>query len=258
MKILVPIKRVPDPYGRVRLTTDGTLDTSDIKWVINPFDEIALEEAVRVRERGTASSVEIVAVTVGPAIWEEQLRTALAMGADRAIHILDEEPSDPTIVSAALASVCRTELPDMVVMGKQAIDDDASQTGPRLAALLGWPQACFASKIELQPGSDAETAASTATVTREIDSGRETLQVRLPAVITADLRLNEPRYVALPAIIRARSKPIQRVDIDSLGPRPASRIHIVKLESPPPRKAGRRVQNVHDLVIALRDEAGVV
>jgi len=250
MKILVPIKRVPDPYGRIRLTADGRLDESDIKWVVNPFDEIALEEAVRIRERGVP--VEIVAVTIGPPVWEEQLRTSLAMGADRGIHVVDEEPSDPSIVSALLASIVRTEAPDLVLMGKQAIDDDASQTGQMLAAHVDWPQVSFASKIEISSSGDS------ATVTREIDAGRETLQVSLPAVITADLRLNEPRYIALPAIIKARSKPIQRVGAEELGARPTTRVRILKMDTPPPRKAGRRVAGVQELVTALREEAGVI
>ena len=250
MKILVPIKRVPDPYGRIRLTADGKLDDSDIKWVINPFDEIAIEEAVRIRESGP--SVEIVSVTVGPPIWEEQLRTSLAMGADRGIHVIDEQESDPSIVSRLLAHVVRRENPDVVLMGKQAIDDDASQTGQMLAALLDLPQVCFASKIEISPGGDG------ATVTREVDSGRETLRVTFPAVITADLRLNEPRYVALPAIIKARSKPIQRIDSSEFGPRQVPRIRVLKLDTPPARKAGRRVGSVRELITALREEAGVI
>ena len=248
MKILVPIKRVPDPYGRVRLTSDGRIDTSDIKWVINPFDEIAIEEAVRIREGG--ADVEIVAVIVGGPECEEQMRTALAMGADRGIHILDEDPLDPGAIAHLLAAVCREESPDFVLMGKQAIDDDYSQTGQMLAAKLGWPQATFASKIELSNGS--------ARVTREVDAGRETLEMPLPAVITTDLRLNEPRYVALPAIIKARSKPIRKVESSELGGRPPARVSVVKLETPPVRKAGRKVASVDELLAALRDEARVL
>ena len=250
MKILVPIKRVPDPYGKVRLTSGGQIDESDLKWVINPFDEIALEEAVRLRERGVP--VEIVTVAIGAPVHEEQLRASLAMGADRALLILDEAPTDPDVISHLLAAVCRRETPDLVLMGKQAIDDDFSQTGQRLAALLGWPQATFASQIEL--ASDAGSAR----VTREVDSGRETLQVALPAVITADLRLNEPRYVALPAIIKARSKPLQRLDVSELGSRPQARVIVHSLEAPQPRKPGRRVNSVQELIAALRDEARVI
>lgn len=250
MKILVPVKRVPDPYGRVRLTPDGHIDESDLKWVINPFDEIALEEAVRLRERGT--DVEIVAVTVGGAVCEEQLRTALAMGADRALLVQYEAPTDPGVVSHLLAAVFRRENADLVLMGKQAIDDDYNQTGQRLAALLGLPQATFASAIALSPDG------TRARVTREVDAGRETLEVTLPAVLTTDLRLNEPRYVALPAIIRARSKPLQRLDAAELGDRPEAAVTVLRLEAPPSRKAGRRVSSVDELLAALRDEAKVI
>lgn len=250
MKILVPVKRVPDPYGRVRLTPEGQIDDGDIKWVINPFDEIALEEAVRIRESGV--NVEIVAVSIGGAEVEDQLRNALAMGADRAIRIEDDGALDPGVVSHLLATLCRRETPDLVLMGKQAIDDDFNQTGQRLAALLDLPQATFASQITL-----AADGAS-ARVVREVDAGRETLEVRLPAVVTTDLRLNEPRYVALPAIIKARSKPLDRIPASELGTRPPARIAVKKLETPPPRKAGRKVNSVDELVSALRDEAKVI
>jgi electron transfer flavoprotein beta subunit len=250
LKILVPVKRVPDPYGRVRLTREGQIDESDLKWVINPFDEIALEEAVRLRESG--ADVEIVAVTIGEAVCEEQLRTALAMGADRALLVLDDGPTDPGVVSHLLVAVFQREKPDLVLMGKQAIDDDFNQTGQRLAALLKLPQATFASKVELAPDG------SRARVTREVDAGREILDVTLPAVITTDLRLNEPRYVALPAIIKARSKPLERLESAELGSRPAARVTTLQLETPPPRKAGRRVGSVDELIAALRDEARVI
>ena len=250
MKILVPIKRVPDPYGKVRLTSDGQIDESDLKWVINPFDEIALEEAVRMRER--TANVEIVAVCVGPPVWEEQLRTALAMGADRALLILDEGPTDPGVIGHLLAGFCRQENPDLVLMGKQAIDDDFNQTGQRLAALLGWPQATFASQVELAPDGGK------ARVTREVDNGRETLEVTLPAVITTDLRLNEPRYVALPAIIKARNKPLLRMESSELGPRPQAQVLVHSLEAPQARKAGRKVGSVDELITALREEARVL
>lgn len=250
MKILVPIKRVPDPYGRVRLTSDGMIDDSDIKWVINPFDEIALEEAVRLREQGL--EVEIIAVCIGEAVCQEQLRTALAMGADRGIFIEFNSPSDPGIISFLLAAVFKNINPGMVLMGKQGIDDDYSQTGQRLAAILKLPQATFASKIEIVQGGSA------ARVTREVDAGRETLEVGLPAVITTDLRLNEPRYVALPAIIKARSKPIIRIDASEFGPVPSLQISVIKREVPPPRKCGRTVSSVDELIHALRDEAKVI
>lgn len=248
MKILIPIKRVPDPYGRIRLTGDGRIDESDIKWVVNPFDEIAIEEAVRIREGG--QDVEIVAVTVGGPECEEQLRTALAMGADRAILVLTDGQLEPSSVSALLAGVFKRENPDFVLMGKQAIDDDYNQTGQMLAARLGIPQATFASKIELAGGK--------ATVEREVDAGRETLEVTLPAVITTDLRLNEPRYVALPAIIRARNKPIDRVEASELGTAPTPRIKTIKLEAPASRKAGRKVGSVDELITALKEEARVI
>ena len=251
MKILVPIKRVPDPYGRARLTPDGQMDTASLSWVINPFDEIALEEAVRLREAG--NPVEIVAVSIGGSVCEDQLRAALAGGADRALMVLDDsletEPSDPKVISHLLAAVCRRETPDLVLMGKQAIDDDFSQTGQRLAALLNWPQATFASAVTL--------SGSTVRVVREVDAGREILELTLPAVITTDLRLNQPRYIALPAIIKARSKPLQRLEVGELGPRPASRLKIVALTMPPPRKAGRKVGSVDELIAALREEGKV-
>lgn len=250
MKILVPVKRVPDPYGRVRLAPDGRVDESEIRWVINPFDEIALEEAVRLRERGL--DAEIVAASVGGPECEDQLRAALAMGADRAILVLDTGPSDPGVVSHILANLYRREQPDLVLMGKQAIDDDYSQVGQRLAGLLGLPQATFASRVEVS----ADRAR--ATVTREVDAGRETITVSLPAVITTDLRLNEPRYVALPAIVRARSKPLERIESASLGLRPAARLAVVALEAPPARKPGRKVGSVDELLAALRDEARVI
>lgn len=250
MKILIPIKRVPDPYGKVRLTSDGHIDHSDIKWVINPFDEIALEEAVRIRESGT--DAEIVTVTVGTSVCEEQLRTSLAMGADRAILVEDDGEMDPSVVSTLLASIIHRETPDLILMGKQAIDDDYNQTGQMLAARLGWPLAAFASEIKLAAdGSSAE-------VVREVDAGRETVRLNLPAVITVDLRLNEPRYVALPAIIRARNKPIDRIASIELGIRPTSKMKLLRLSSPPIRKAGRKVANVDELISALRDEARVL
>jgi electron transfer flavoprotein beta subunit len=250
MKILVPIKRVPDPYGKVRLAADGHIDESDTKWVINPFDEIAIEEAVRLREAG--ADVEIVAVSVGEPAVSEQLRTALAMGADRALHVLDEQPTDPGVIGALLAAIYEQEKPDLVLMGKQAIDDDFNQTGQRLAALLGLPQATFASKIELLDNG------SRARVSREVDAGTEIVEIALPAVITTDLRLNEPRYVALPAVIKARNKPLKSIDVSELGDRPAARISIVKREAPAARQAGRKVASVEELFVALRDEARVI
>lgn len=250
MKILVPIKRVPDPYGRVRLTPEGHLDETDIKWVINPFDEIALEEAIRLREAG--NNIEILVVAVGSTACEEQLRTALAMGADRALLIQQEAPADPGRISHYLAAIVRQEQPRIILMGKQAIDDDCNQTGQRLAALLQIPQATFASRIELTPDGTC------ARVTREVDAGRETIEVTLPAVITADLRLNEPRYVALPAIIKARSKPLLHIDAAQLQVPPTACVTTLRMETPPPRRAGRRVGSVDELITALREEARVI
>ena len=250
MKILVLVKRVPDPYGRIRLTEAGVIDDSEIKWVINPFDEIALEEAVRLRESGL--DCEIVAVALGAPEWTDQLRAALAMGADRAIHAIWNGPDDSRSVSRQLAEICRQEAPDLILAGKQAIDDDANQVGQRVAALLGLPQATCASSICISPDG------SSARVVREVDAGRETLDVTLPAVITTDLRLNEPRYVALPAIIKARSRPLQTLDTDAGGAPPSPGVRVVKREPPAARKAGRKVGSVDELVVALREEARVV
>lgn len=250
MKILVPVKRVPDPYGRVSLNSQGEIDESDLKWVVNPFDEIALEEAVRIRESGV--DVEIVAVSVGAADTEPILRTALAMGADRALLLQDDEPSDPRWIVLLLHAAAVREEPDLILMGKQAIDDDNSQVGPRLAARLGFPQATFASKIVFT--ADGRRAR----VTREVDTGQETLDLVLPAVITTDLRLNEPRYVALPAILKARSKPLERIASAELDVRPPVQLRIVSRSSPPERKSGRKVGSVAELVAALHNEAKVI
>jgi electron transfer flavoprotein beta subunit len=250
MKILVPIKRVPDPYGRISLTASGELDSNELKWVVNPFDEIALEEAVRMRERG--AQVEIVAVTIGAGDHEPILRTALAMGADRAILVVEEDVSDPGVVTFFLNAIVEQEQPDMILMGKQAIDDDNSQIGPRLAGRLGLPQATFASSVVLS--SDGHRAR----IVREVDAGQENLDVSLPAVISTDLRLNEPRYVALPAIIKARTKPLQRIPGSQFGAKPPVQLRTVKRELPPSRKPGRRVESVNELVEALRNEAKVL
>jgi electron transfer flavoprotein beta subunit len=251
MKLIVPVKRVPDPYGRIRLDVTGALDLDDVKWVINPFDEIALEEAVRLRERG--GEVEVIAVSVGTAECELILRTALAMGADRAVLVeCGDNDSDPGTVAWVLHAIVQREQPNLVLMGKQAIDDDSGQVGQRLAARWGVPQATFASKIEIA------TDGKSATVTREVDTGREVLRVTLPAVVTVDLRLNEPRYVALPAILRARSKPLQRLPASVLGAVPAQRLVIAHLAPTPARKPGRKLGSVAELVMALRDEAKVI
>jgi electron transfer flavoprotein beta subunit len=246
MKILVPIKRVVDPYAKVRPTADGTgLDTTGLKFEINPFDEIAVEEAVRLRER--LGDVEIVVISIGPEECEEQLRKALAMGADRAILVESSLAYDPPAIAAELAEQVRKFLsPDLILMGKQATDDDANQVGQMLAALLDYPQATFAAKLEISRES--------ARVTRETDTGEETVEVSLPAVVTVDLRLNEPRYIALPGIIKARSKPLER-RAPILEPKP--RIRIVKYETPPARSSGLRVGSVDELFAALKSKGAI-
>ena len=249
MKVLVSVKRVVDFNVKVRVRADGTgVETANVKMSMNPFDEIAVEEAVRLREAGVAT--EIVVVSAGPQACQETLRTALAIGADRAILVETNEELQPLAVAKLLKALCQKENPQLVILGKQAIDDDSNQTGQMLAALLGWPQATFASKLNLEGDK--------ASVTREVDGGLETISIKLPAVVTTDLRLNEPRYVTLPAIIKARAKPLERLDVSELGPRPAARITVLKLETPPPRKAGRRVGSVDELITALRDEAKVL
>lgn len=250
MKILVPIKRVPDPYVRIRLTPEGRLDVSTLKWVASPVDEVALEEAVRIRERGAI--VEIVAVSVGSVACEETLRAALARGADRALLILDDGPTDPGVVAHLLAAVARREQPDLILLGREAPDDNCGETGPRLAALLAVPQVTFATQLTLTAdGAEAR-------VTRETDSERETLTVSLPAVITVNLHLNQPRLLPLPAIIKARAKPLEHIPAQELGPRPAARVTVVNLEPPPPRARGRMVADVDALITALREEARVI
>lgn len=253
MTILVPIKRVPDPYEKIRVRSEGTLDLDDLKWVINPFDEIALEEAVRQREGG--ADVQIITVSIGGPECVEQLRTSLAMGADRAILVETETAPEPLQVAWLLKQVAHREKVSLILMGKQAIDGDYGTTGPMLAAQLAWHLATFASQITLE-------GESAAVVVREVDAGRETVRVALPAVVTADLRLNEPRYVALPAIIKARSKPLERTTPEevcgSLFYSDEPLIEIVKLLAPPARKAGRKVGSVDELIMALREEAKVL
>lgn len=249
MKFLVPIKRVPDPYAKVRVRPDGSgIEDSGLKYEVNPFDEIAIEEAVRAKDAGTAT--DIVVVSIGTAEVHEQLRKALAIGADRAIHVEHSGAMDPLDVARTLKAVYEREHPDVVIMGKQAIDDDFNQTGQMLAGLLGIPQATFASKIEWLGGE--------ARVSREVDAGIETLLVKLPAVITTDLRLNEPRYVPLPGIIRARTKPLETIPLSDLGVSPQPAIRVLSMSPPPARPAGRKVANVDDLLTALREEAKVI
>ncbi|HZH98414.1 MAG TPA: electron transfer flavoprotein subunit beta/FixA family protein [Fimbriimonadaceae bacterium] len=242
MTILVPVKRVVDPYAKVKALPDGSgLDTAGVKFEINPFDEIALEEAVRIKEKDPG--VTVIAISIGGAECEEQLRKALAIGADKAILIESGETYDSPSVAKELETAVREINPDVVLMGKQATDDDCNQAGQMLAARLDWPQATFASKIEL--------ASSSVKVTRETDTGEETLELTTPCLITTDLRLNEPRYVALPGIIKARSKPLEKRPA-STSPQPKTRR--VKLEAAPTRTAGRKVGSVDELVAALKEK----
>ena len=249
MKILVPVKRVVDYNVRVRVKADGSgVDLANVKMSMNPFDEIAVEEAVRLKEAGTAE--EIVAVSIGPKAAEQTIRTALAMGADRGILVQTDQRTEPLAVARILTALVEKEQPQLVIMGKQAIDDDCNQTGQMLAALLGWPQGTFASKLVIK-GEHAE-------VTREIDGGLETLRLKLPAVITTDLRLNEPRYASLPNIMKAKRKPLEVTDPDALGVDITPQLEILKVEEPPQRKAGVRVKSVAELVDRLKNEAGVI
>ncbi|WP_295881612.1 electron transfer flavoprotein subunit beta/FixA family protein [uncultured Bartonella sp.] len=249
MKILVAVKRVIDYNVKPLVKSDGTgVELANVKMSMNPFDEIALEQAVREKEAGHAS--EVVAVSVGPQAAQDTLRTALAVGADRAILVQTDEEVEPLTVAKILKAVVGNEKPDMVFLGKQAIDDDSNQTGQMLAALLGWGQATFASKIELKDGE--------AVVTREVDGGLQIVAVKLPAVLTADLRLNEPRYASLPNIMRARKKPIEQKTLAELGVTNKQRLKILKVEEPQTRKAGVKVKNVAELVEKLKQDAGVL
>lgn len=242
MRILVPIKRVVDPYAKVKPLPDGSaIDVAGIKFDVNPFDEIAMEEAVRLKEQD--DSIEIVAVSIGTTDSEEQLRKALAMGADRAILVETTSPLDSLGIASELAEVAKEVQPNLILMGKQATDDDCNQAGQMLAAKLGWPQATFASHVW--------ASHDTVRVTRETDTGEEVLELTLPAVVTADLRLNEPRYIALPGIIKARSKPLDRA-VAKLNLPPKTRT--VKLESPPTRAAGHKVGSVDELIAELRSK----
>jgi electron transfer flavoprotein beta subunit len=249
MKVLVPVKRVLDYNVKVRVKADGTgVDLSNVKMSMNPFDEIATEEAVRLKEAGTVT--EVIAVSIGVAQAQDTLRTALAMGADRALLIQSDKDLEPLAVAKLLKAVVDEEQPSLVILGKQAIDGDNNAVGQMLAALLDWPQATFASKVEL--------AADKATVTREIDGGLQTLEVSLPAVITVDLRLNEPRYASLPNIMKARKKPLDVKEAASYGVDIAPRLQVLKVAEPPKRKGGIKVENAADLVIRLKNEAGVL
>ncbi|HEY6419775.1 MAG TPA: electron transfer flavoprotein subunit beta/FixA family protein [Candidatus Binataceae bacterium] len=249
MKILVPIKRVPDPATTIRVLPDGTgIATDNVKWVINPFDEIAIEEALRIKEKQSPS--EIVLVTIGQTAWQEQLRTGLAMGVDRAILVKTDTALDTLALARILAKIAGDEKPELILLGKQAIDDDSNQVGQMLAELLGWPQATFASKIEF--------AGTKCTVVREVDGGLETIAFNLPGVITTDLRLNEPRYASLPGIMKARKKELKEIAADSLGIDLAPKLKLKNLAAPPKRQAGRKVASVQELVEVLHREAKVI
>jgi electron transfer flavoprotein beta subunit len=247
-RIIVGIKRVVDANVRIRVNPDGTgVMTDGVKMAINPFDEIALEEALRIKERGAAD--EVLVVSIGVADAQQQLRTALAMGADRAILVRSDTAVEPLVAAQAFLKLIAREEPFLVILGKQAIDDDNSQTGPMLAALWNRPQATFASKIEL--------SATTATVTREVDAGLETIEVDLPAVITTDLRLNEPRYIKVPDIIKAKKKPLDTLTLAELGVEPRAQVKVVRFEAPSQRQKGVLVKDAAELVGALR-KRGVI
>jgi len=252
VKVLVPVKRVIDYNVKVRVKADGSgVELAGVKMALNPFDEIAVEEAVRLKEAGIAT--EVVVVSCGAAVCQEQLRTALALGADRAILVeaqVNEGELQPLAVAKLLKAVCDKEQPALVILGKQAIDDDANQTGQMLAALLGWPQATFASKVVIADGK--------ATVTREIDGGLETLAMQLPAIVTVDLRLNEPRYATLPNIMKAKKKPLVTLKPADLGVDIAPRLATLKVAEPPKRLAGVKVADVAELVAKLKNEAKVI
>jgi len=249
MKVLVPVKRVVDYNVKVRVKADGTgVETANVKMSMNPFDEIAVEEAVRLKEAGAAT--EIIAISVGSAQCQETLRTALAIGADRAILVETTVEAQPLAVAKILKAIVAKEQPGLVIMGKQAIDDDSNQTGQMLAALLNWSQATFASKVKV--GGNALE------VTREVDGGLETISVNLPAVVTTDLRLNEPRYVTLPNIMKAKKKPFETLTPDALDVDVAPRLKTLKVQEPPKRSAGQMVKSVAELVQKLKNEAKVI
>jgi electron transfer flavoprotein beta subunit len=249
MKVLVPVKRVVDFNVKVRVKPDGSgVDLANVKMSMNPFDEIAVEEALRLKEKGQAS--EVVCVSIGPAQAAETIRTGLAMGADRGIHVKVEGTIEPLAVAKILKAVVDEEKPGLVILGKQAIDDDCNQTGQMLAALLGWPQGTFASKILIEGDS--------VSVTREIDGGLQTVKLKMPAVVTTDLRLNEPRYASLPNIMKAKKKPIGEKTPADLGIDPTPRLKVLKTAEPPGRKAGVKVKSVPELIDKLKNEAGVL
>jgi electron transfer flavoprotein beta subunit len=248
MKILVTVKRVVDYNVKIRVKSDGSgVELANVKMSMNPFDEISVEEALRLKEAGKAS--EVVVVSVGPAKAEETLRTALAMGADRAILVETDQEVEPLAVAKIVKGVAEAEQPGLVIVGKQAIDDDSNQTGQMLSALLNWPQATFASKVEIKDGS--------ADITREVDGGLQTINVKLPAVVTSDLRLNEPRYASLPNIMKAKKKPLDKKSPADFGVDIAPRLKVLKTEEPEGRKAGVKVKSVAELVSSLKS-AGIL
>lgn len=249
MKILVPVKRVIDYNVKIRVKSDNSgVETTNVKMGLNPFDEIAIEEAVRLKEKGIAT--EVIAVTIGSAICQDILRTAMAIGADRAIHVVHDGETQPLGVAKTIKAIADQEKPELIILGKQAIDGDNNQVGQMLGALLGWGQATFASKVEVANGA--------ATVTREVDGGLETLKLKLPAVITTDLRLNEPRYATLPNIMKAKKKPIETFDAAAKGIDLTPRIKILRVDEPSGRKAGIKVPDVATLVDKLKNEAKVI
>ena len=249
MKVLVAVKRVIDYNVKVRVKGDNTgVELANVKMSMNPFDEIAVEEAVRLQEAGTVD--EVIAVSMGEAKCTETIRTALAMGAERGIHVKTDAELQPLAVAKLLKALVEKENPELVILGKQAIDDDCSQTGQMLSALLGWSQGTFASKVEIADGK--------ANVTREVDGGLETLALTLPAVVTTDLRLNEPRYASLPNIMKAKKKQIDEYTPEDLGVDAAPRLKTLRVDEPPPRKGGGKVADVAELVEKLKNEAGVI
>ncbi|WP_127601226.1 electron transfer flavoprotein subunit beta/FixA family protein [Nitratireductor alexandrii] len=249
MKVLVPVKRVIDANVKPRVKADGSgVELSNVKMSMNPFDEISVEEAIRLKEAGTVS--EIVAISVGPQQAQETIRTALAMGADRGILVKTDAVMEPLAVAKVLKGIVEAEKPELVILGKQAIDDDSNQTGQMLAALLGWSQGTFASKVEIADGK--------ATVTREVDGGLQTVELSLPAIVTTDLRLNQPRYASLPNIMKAKKKPLEEKTPDDYGVDAAPRLKVLKTEEPEGRKAGVKVKDVAELVEKLKNEAGVL
>ena len=250
MKVLVPVKRVVDYNVKVRVKSDGTgVELANVKMSMNPFDEIAVEEALRLKEAGKAT--EVVVVSIGPAQASETIRTALAMGADRGILVKAEGNVEPLAVAKILKAVVEAEQPGLVILGKQAIDDDSNQTGQMLAALLGWSQATFASKLEVE-GSDFK-------VTREVDGGLQTIKLKGPAIVTTDLRLNEPRYASLPNIMKAKKKPLKKLSVSELGLEKdiASRIETLKVADPPKRQGGSKVDNVDELIGKLKEKGAL-